>query len=50
MYVAKYLFRFDDAILRKCCSGARMTTAALGIINNIARSQISRADDLGNGP
>jgi hypothetical protein len=40
MYVGKYLFRIDGAILRKCCSGARTTTAALGMINDIASSQI----------
>ena len=40
MYVGKYLFRFDDAILRKCCSGARTTTAALGMVSDITRSRI----------
>jgi putative transport protein len=40
MYVGKYLFRFDDAILLGCCSGARTTTASLGMINDIAMSQI----------
>jgi putative transport protein len=40
MYVAKYLFRFDDAILLGCCAGARTTTAALGMINDTAKSQI----------
>jgi putative transport protein len=40
MYVGKYLFRFDDAILLGCCSGARTTTASLGMINDRARSQI----------
>jgi putative transport protein len=40
MYVGKYLFRFDDAILLGCCSGARTTTASLGIINDRAKSQI----------
>ena len=40
MYVGKYLFRFDDAILLGCCSGARTTTASLGMINDIAKSQI----------
>src|SRR5262249_22233033 len=32
MYVGKYLFRFDDAILLGCCSGARTTTASLGMV------------------
>ena len=63
MYVGKYLFRFDEAILLGCCAGARTTTAALGMINDRAQSQDSRAwlhrhlrgrkhtaDDLGNGP
>jgi putative transport protein len=40
MYVGKYLFRFDDAILLGCCAGARTTTAALGMINDRAKSQI----------
>ena len=40
MYVGKYLFRFDDAILLGCCSGARTTTASLGMINDRANSQI----------
>jgi putative transport protein len=40
MYVGKYLFRFDDAIVLGCCAGARTTTAALGMINDFAKSQI----------
>jgi putative transport protein len=40
MYVGKYLFRFDDALLLGCCSGARTTTASLGMINDRAKSQI----------
>jgi putative transport protein len=40
MYVGKYLFRFDDAILLGACSGARTTTASLGMINDRAKSQI----------
>jgi putative transport protein len=40
MYVGKYLFRFDDAIVLGCCSGARTTTASLGMINDRANSQI----------
>jgi putative transport protein len=40
MYVGKYLFRFDDAIVLGCCSGARTTTASLGMINDRAKSQI----------
>jgi putative transport protein len=40
MYVGKYLFRFDDAILLGCISGARTTTASLGMVNERAKSQI----------
>jgi putative transport protein len=40
MYVGKYLFRFDDAILLGAVSGARTTTASLGMVNDRARSQI----------
>jgi putative transport protein len=40
MYVGKYVFHFHPAILLGCCSGARTTTASLGMINDIAKSQI----------
>jgi putative transport protein len=40
MYVGKYLFRFDDAVVLGCCSGARTTTASLGMVNDRAKSQI----------
>jgi putative transport protein len=40
MYVDKYLFKFDDAIVLGCVSGARTTTASLGMVNDIAKSQI----------
>jgi len=40
MYVGKYLFRFHPAILLGACSGARTTTASLGMINDRAKSQI----------
>lgn len=40
MYVGKYVFRFDDAIVLGCCSGARTTTASLGMVNDRAKSQI----------
>jgi putative transport protein len=40
MYVGKYVFKFHDAILLGCCSGARTTTASLGMINDRAKSQI----------
>jgi putative transport protein len=40
MYVGKYLFRFHPAILLGACSGARTTTASLGMICDRAKSQI----------
>ena len=40
IYVGKYLFKFDDALVLGCCSGARTTTASLGMINDRAKSQI----------
>jgi putative transport protein len=40
MYVGKYIFRFDDAILLGAVSGARTTTASLGMVNDAAKSQI----------
>ncbi|WP_438751021.1 aspartate-alanine antiporter [Pararhizobium sp. O133] len=40
MYVGKYIFKFHPAILLGCCSGARTTTASLGMINDRAKSQI----------
>jgi putative transport protein len=40
MYIGKYLFRFDDALILGCCSGARTTTASLGMVNDRAKSQI----------
>jgi putative transport protein len=40
MLVAKYVFRFDDAIVLGCVSGARTTTASLGMVNDRANSSI----------
>jgi putative transport protein len=40
MYVGKYLFRMDDAIVLGAVSGARTTTASLGMVNDRAKSQI----------
>jgi putative transport protein len=40
MYVGKYVFRFHDAILLGACSGARTTTASLGMICDRANSQV----------
>jgi putative transport protein len=40
MYVGKYVFRFDDAIVLGAVSGSRTTTASLGMVNDRAKSQI----------
>ena len=40
VYVARYIFRFDPAILFGCVAGARTTTAALGMICEVAKSQV----------
>ena len=40
IYVGRYVFKFHPALLFGCCSGARTTTAALGMINDRAKSQI----------
>jgi putative transport protein len=40
MFVGKYVFRFHDAILLGACSGARTTTASLGMICDLAQSQV----------
>jgi putative transport protein len=40
MYVGKYMFRFHDAILLGILSGARTTTASLGLVCDRAESQI----------
>jgi putative transport protein len=40
LLVARHLFRFDPAILIGCCAGARTTTAALGMICDVAQSQV----------
>ena len=40
MFVAKYVFRFDEAIVLGCVSGARTTTASLGMVNDRAKSSI----------
>ena len=40
MFIGKYLFRFHDAILFGILSGARTTTASLGLLCDRARSQI----------
>src|SRR5262245_34041165 len=40
MYVGKYIFRFHDALLFGILSGARTTTASLGLVCDAARSQV----------
>ena len=40
LYVGKYIFRFHDAILLGILSGARTTTASLGLVCDRAESQI----------
>src|SRR5436190_5068364 len=40
MFLAKYVFRFDDAILLGVISGSRTTTASLGMVCDRAKSQI----------
>jgi putative transport protein len=40
MYIAKYVFKFDPAIVLGICAGARTTTAALGMICDAAKSQV----------
>jgi len=40
MLLAKFVFRFDDAISLGACAGARTTTAALGMICDAAQSQV----------
>lgn len=40
MYVAKYVFKFHDALSLGIISGSRTTTASLGLVCDQARSQI----------
>lgn len=40
MFMAKYLFRFHDALNLGIVSGARTTTASLGLVCDMAKSQI----------
>ena len=40
MYVGKYIFRFHDALLFGIVSGSRTTTASLGLVCDIGKSQI----------
>ena len=63
MFIAKYLFRFHDALTLGIISGARTTTASLGLVCDQAqepdpgarlhrdlRRRQHAADDLGHGP
>ena len=40
LFIAKYLFRFHDALTLGVVSGARTTTAALGLVCDMARSDV----------
>jgi putative transport protein len=40
MFVGKYVFRFHDAILLGIVSGARTTTASLGLVCDLGKSQV----------
>jgi putative transport protein len=40
MYLGKYIFRFHDALLLGIISGARTTTASLGLVCDQAKSQV----------
>ncbi len=40
LFIAKYIFRFHDAIVLGVVSGARTTTASLGLICDMAHSQV----------
>ena len=40
MYIAKYLFKFHDALTLGIVSGARTTTASLGLVCDMGKSQV----------
>ena len=40
MFIAKYIFRFHDALMLGIVSGARTTTASLGLVCDQAESQV----------
>jgi putative transport protein len=40
MFIGKFIFRFHDAVLLGIVSGARTTTASLGLVCDRAKSQI----------
>jgi len=40
MFIGKYLFRFHDALILGIVSGARTTTASLGLVCDMGKSQV----------
>jgi len=40
MLIAKFIFRFDPALILGICAGSRTTTAALGMVCETAKSQV----------
>jgi putative transport protein len=40
VYIGRYVFKFHPAILFGACAGARTTTAALGMVQEVAKSKI----------
>ena len=40
LYIGKYIFRFNPAILLGALAGSRTTTAALGMVCEIGKSQV----------
>jgi putative transport protein len=40
MFIGKYIFKFHDALLLGIVSGARTTTASLGLVCDIGKSQV----------
>ena len=40
MFIAKYIFRFHDALTLGIVSGARTTTASLGLVCDMGKSQV----------
>lgn len=40
LYIGKYLFKFDSAIILGCCAGSRTAAAALSMVTDRAGSQV----------
>jgi putative transport protein len=38
--IGKYVFRFDPAINLGCCGGARTSTASVGMVAEVAKSNV----------